>query len=138
VAAGALEVEPGRVRLDALGATVGGLQRPVPSPEVFLIRACSALGVEPERLGSPSRDRATVRLRDLVALVGVGRYRITTRALAEALGRRPDHVSRWIRRAGRRKGEDGAFRDEVAELDRVVARQISPAPWRPKGAEKIT
>jgi putative transposase len=138
VSDGALEVEPERVRLDALGATVGGLQRPVLSPEVFLIRARRALGVEAERLGSPSRARASVRLRDLVALVGVERYRITTRALAEALGQSPDHVSRWIGRAGRRKGEDGAFRDVVAELDRLVARQTSPPRRRPKRAEKAT
>lgn len=135
---GALEVEPGRVRLDALGAAVGAIQRPVLSPEVFLIRACRALGVEPERLGSPSRDRASVRLRDLVALVGVERYRITTRALAEALGQSPDHVSRWIGRALRRKGEEVPFRGEADELDRVVARETSPPRRRPKRAEKVT
>ncbi len=104
VVEGAVEVDPGRVRLDALGATAGGLQRPLLSPMVFLMRACRALGVEAERLASPRRDRATVRLRDLVALVGVERYRITTRALAEELGQSPDHVSRWVGRAGRRKG----------------------------------
>jgi hypothetical protein len=93
---------------------------------------------EAERRGSRRRGRASVRLRDRVALVGVERYRITTRALAEALGQRPDHVSRWIGRAGSRKGEDGAFRDEVAELDRVVARQASRTRRRPKPAEKTS
>lgn len=121
VAGGDLEVDRARVRLDALGATAGGLDRPALSADVFLTRACSALAVEAERLASSRRDRPTVRLRDLVALVGVERYRIPTRALAEALGHNPDHVSRWIGRAGRRRSEDAAFREEVAELDRAVA-----------------
>ena len=121
-AAGAvIEVDPARVRLDALGATAGGLERAALSADVFLMRVCSILGVETERLASPRRDRPTVRLRDLVALVGVERYRISTRALAEALGHTPDHVSRWIGRAGRRKSEDAAFREELDHLDRAVA-----------------
>ena len=134
----ALEVDPVRVRLDALGATAGGLQRPVLSPEAFLIRACGALGVEVERLASPRRDRATVRLRDLVALVGVERYRITTRALAEKLGQSPDHVSRWVGRGGRRKGDDSAFRQDITGLDRAVAGAIGPGPRRSKRKRKAT
>jgi len=55
----------------------------------FLAQAWSALGAEAERLASPRHDRATVRLQHLVALVGVERYRITTRALAEAFGQSP-------------------------------------------------
>jgi hypothetical protein len=138
VVEGAVEVDPGRVRLDALGATAGGLQRPVLSPAVFLMRACRALGVEAERLASPRRDRATVRLRDLVALVGVERYRITTRALAEELGQSPDHVSRWVGRAGRRKGDDNTFREEIARLDAAVVGATGRGPRRLRHAGRTT
>ena len=137
LAGGVLEVDPARVRLDALGVTAGGLERPPLPADIFLMRACAVLGVEAERLASPRRDRPTVRLRDLVALVGAERYCIPTRALAAALGRNPDHVSRWIGRAGRRKSEDAAFREGVAELDRAIAGD-SPGARPSKRAKKAS
>jgi REP element-mobilizing transposase RayT len=137
VAEGAIEVDPGRVRLDALDATVGGVERPALSPAEFLMRACRVLGVETITLGSPRRDRVTVRLRDLVALVGVERYRIPTRALAEGLGQSPDHVSRWVGRAGRRKADDDEFRDEIARLDAAVAVAIAPSPRFSRRTRKV-
>jgi hypothetical protein len=78
-------------------------------------------GIEIERLGSPCRDRATVRAREAVVLVGVERYGLRCRDLAEALRRSADQVSRWVGQASRRKAHDGAFRKRLDALDAAIA-----------------
>jgi hypothetical protein len=109
-----------RPRIDALGASTGR-ERPRLDVETYLARAAVVEGVAIERLGSPCRDRATVRAREAVVLVGVERYGLRCRDLAEALRRSADQVSRWVGQAGRRKGHDGAFGKRLDALDAAIA-----------------
>jgi hypothetical protein len=115
-----------RPRIDALGASTGR-ERPRLDVETYLSRAVAAEGVEIERLGSPRRDRATVRVREAVALVGVERYGLRCRDLAAALGRSADQVSRRAGQASRRKVHDGEFRQRLEALDAAVASASAAA-----------
>jgi hypothetical protein len=77
--------------------------------------------VEIERLGSPCRDRATVRVREAVVQVAVERYGLRCRNLAMTPGRSADQVSRWAGQASRRKAQDEAFRMRLEALDAAIA-----------------
>ena len=58
-----------------------------------------------------------VRARDIVGLLGVERYGVKVKDLAERLGKSEDGVSLWVRRGGLRRVQDAAFAAEVEELD---------------------
>ena len=119
-------VRADRPRLNALGASTGR-ERPRLEVEAYLARATAAEGVEIERLGSPCRDRATVRAREAVVLVGVERYGLRCRDLAMALSRSADQISRWAGQASRRKAHDGEFRKRLEALDAAIASASAEA-----------
>lgn len=101
--------------------TAGGHERPALDVTTYLGRAVAAEGVDLDALGAERRDRATVRAREVIVLVGVERYRLRTRDLAAAIGRSPDQVSRWAGQGTRRKVDDEAFRQQMDRLDTAVA-----------------
>jgi REP element-mobilizing transposase RayT len=103
------------------GRTTGGHERPCLSVDCYLARATAAQGIGLSDLGAERRDRATVRAREVIVLVGMERYRLRTRDLAAEIGRTADQVSRWAGQASRRKAEDPAFRARVENLDAAVA-----------------
>jgi REP element-mobilizing transposase RayT len=79
--------------------------------------ACRRLGVNRYELASRSRKPEIVRAREMVGLLGVERYGVKVKELAERLGKSEDGVSLWVRRGGRRRGRDAAFAAEVEALD---------------------
>lgn len=105
------------------GRTTGGHERPGLDVTTYLARAAAAAGVDPGALGAERRDRATVRAREVIVLVGVERYRLRTRDLAAAIGRSADQVSRWAGQGTRRKADDEAFRQRMNRLDDAVAAE---------------
>jgi REP element-mobilizing transposase RayT len=107
-------------RIDATGMSTGR-DRPHLSAESFLGRACSALGIDTNRLASPRRDRETARARDLVCLLGVERWGVLTRELAAALGKSADQVSLWTGRGSARKRTDTAFLRAIDDLDATLS-----------------
>lgn len=108
-----------RVYVDELGRSTG-LERATLDVESFVDRACSALGVEMERLTGGRRDRETARLRQLVASVGVERWGQRAGQLAVRLGKHPVAVSRWVSEAARRRREDPEFADKLRLLDEAL------------------
>ena len=79
--------------------------------------ACRRLGIDRDELASRSRMPGIVRARDIVGLLGVERYGVKVKDLAERLGKSEDGVSLWVRRGGRRREQDAAFAAEVEVLD---------------------
>jgi len=79
--------------------------------------ACRHMGIGRDKLASRSRKPDIVRVREIVGLLGVERYGVKVKELAECLGKSEDGVSLWVRRGGRRWGQDAAFAAEVEALD---------------------
>jgi len=78
------------------------------------------------------RDPRVVEARELVGGLGVERWEVGVKALADALGKSRDGVSLWVRRAARRRSEDEAFADRLEDLDQRLAASFKkwPAPDR--------
>jgi transposase len=74
-----------------------------------------------EQLASPRRTPELVDARELIGGVAIERWGIQVKALAEALGKSREGVSKWVRRAARRRSEDGAFARRMEALDRRLA-----------------
>jgi REP element-mobilizing transposase RayT len=119
-----LEAEEGRPFVDVLGRSTG-LERARLDAVSFLALACRALGVDPSVLGSGRQDRATTRLRELVAAVGIERWGQRAGALGGVLGKHPDAVSRWARAAALRRAVEPALTEQHEALDRALAEATS-------------
>jgi hypothetical protein len=59
----------------------------------------------------------------MVGLVGVERYGVKVKDLAECLGKSEDGVSLWVRRGARRREEDASFAVEAGKLDSALRRE---------------
>ncbi len=116
--------EEGRASVDVLGRSTG-LDRGRVDGATFVALACRALGIDPSALRSGRQDRATTRLRELVAAVGIERWDQRAGELGRALGRHPDAVSRLARMAGLRRTEDPAAAEQREALDRALAAATS-------------
>jgi putative transposase len=110
--------------LDPLGRSAG-LDRPRVSAEVFLQRAGQRLGADPERLRGPGQDRDVSVQRYLIAALAVERWRVRTKALADALDRRADVVTRWCRLGAELRQHDGLFRQRYEDLDRALIGDLA-------------
>ena len=94
-----------------------GLERPSLSVAEYVEAAVDELGVERAELAGRGRKPATVRLRELLAVVGVERYGISVKALAEELGRSRATASSWVNRGAAKRAEEKTFEKQVDELD---------------------
>jgi REP element-mobilizing transposase RayT len=112
--------------VDVLGRSTG-LDRPELSVRTLVAHGCSRLGVDIEDVSGPGRERELVRAREAITIVGVERYCIRQTDIAALLGRGQDTVSRWLRRAAARRGDDGDFADLIQDLDRSLAT-LPPEP----------
>jgi hypothetical protein len=117
-----LETDSEVVRIDPLGRSTSP-ERPGLDASAFLRLACSILGIDVERLASRRRDSETARLRILVVTVGIERWRQQAGALAMALHKHPDGVSRWVNRGARLSAVDPDFAKDQAELDEELSRR---------------
>ncbi len=109
-----------------LGRTSGREQEDV-APEAFLEVACQQLGCAVADFARPGKRREASRLRYMVAALAVERWRLAASALARRVGRRPDVVSRWVRRGAELRASDPVFRDQLVELDRALFERFSRA-----------
>jgi REP element-mobilizing transposase RayT len=123
---GTPEDEAGQGSPDPLGRSAG-LERGQLSAEEFVQRVVPLVGMTAEELGSRERGSARVEARELIGGLAVERWAVQVKALAEALGKSRDGVSLWVRRAAKRRREDGEFAAKLDELDRRLARAVSEA-----------
>ena len=105
--------------LDPLGRSPG-LDRPRVPAEGFLQRAGQWLGADLERLRGPGQDRDVSVQRYLIAALAVERWRLRTKALADARARRADVVTRWCRLGAELRQHDELFRRRYEDLDRAL------------------
>lgn len=89
--------------------------------EELLRRGAEALDVEVEDLASRSRASALVRARELLAVVGVERYGVRVKDLAEALGKHPVTATTWVMRGTARRTNDSETSALIEELDRAIS-----------------
>ena len=61
---------------------------------------------------------------DLLMTLGVERYRLTVKELAENVCKSPDGMSQALARGVRRRAEDADFRNRLGDLDSAVAQAI--------------
>lgn len=108
--------------VDVLGRSTG-LERPHLSAAEYVAAAIDVLEVDRAEFEGRGRKPETVRLRELLAVVGVERYGVAVKALAEVLGRSRVTVSSWISRgAAKRSGERG-LEQQADDLDGSIARR---------------
>jgi putative transposase len=126
VADGKLAIRGGP-RLDALGASSEPAVAAL-AVEDFVIAAANALGVEVGQITGPRSSHELTRAREMMAVLGVERYRIRVSDLAERLARNPSVVSRWVSTAGSRRAADEEFRGLLERLAVAISSQAtSPA-----------
>jgi hypothetical protein len=100
-----------------------GLERPQLSAAGYVEVAIDQLGVERAEFAGRGRKPQTVRLRELLAVVGVERYGISVKALAEVLGRSRVTVSSWVSRGAAKRATEKTFEKKVEELDSRIAKR---------------
>jgi len=93
------------------------LDRPEVSPQQVVAAAGKVVGVDPSRLTGHGRERELTRVREALAVVACDRYGVRVKDLARAMGKRPDLVSTWLRRAAVRLGSDAGTPCLVDKID---------------------
>ena len=78
-----------------------------------------------EELSSRRKAPATVRAREIIAIVGVERFGVKVKDVAGALGKNPGSVSRWMARAAKRRDEDRDFEACCRRLERALTKIVS-------------
>lgn len=104
-------------RVDEQGVSTGP-ERPTVDADGFVATCAGILGVEVGDLGSRRRSPELVRARELIATLGLQRWRQRAKELARPLGFHPDSVSRLASRGSRRAVDDPTFRRDLDALDR--------------------
>jgi REP-associated tyrosine transposase len=117
------EVKPPTRGVDALGWSSGPTRRRLTAEEL-LAGIGPLAGVTIEELASPRRTAELVDARELIGGVAIERWGIQVKALAEALGKSREGVSKWVRRAAKRRSEDEAFFRRMEDLDRQLADEL--------------
>ncbi len=102
--------------VDALGRS-SGPERPRIAVGEFLHKLEPLLGFERSELAGGSRTPELVEARELLGTLAVERWRITVKAVAEALGKSRDGVSHWVRRGAAKRSQRGSFAARLEELD---------------------
>lgn len=105
--------------VDYLGRSTAP-ERPRPTVEQYLKRACRALGVEVEELASRRRDSRLREQRELVTVLGVEKYGQRVREIAGRLKKNPGSVSRWVTTAAERRSSDSGFARQLTRLDTTL------------------
>ena len=110
--------------VDPLGRSTG-LERPRIGAGEFL-RLCSELLEIPlVELQSRRRGESLTRARELIATLGLQRWRQGSKELAGKLGLYPDSVGRLAARGAARVPEDDAFAARLDKLDRLLASKTA-------------
>jgi hypothetical protein len=110
--------------VDVLGRSTG-LDRPALSAAQYVEAAARWLRAEIVALAGRGRQAKTVRQRELLAVVGVERYGVQVKVLAEVLGKSRVTVSSWVRRGAARRAASESFREDLDALDRALAEDAT-------------
>ena len=116
----ALMLDDGRPHLDALGRSTA-VERPALDASAFLELAAESFGMTIDALRAKTRAEDVNDAREQLVLVGVERYRLQVKDLAEVLHRSRETVSMWLSRATRRRGSNPELGTQLDDLDRRVA-----------------
>ena len=116
-------VSPGTDGVDELGRSTG-LEREPMEPDEFVRRCCSILDVSPETIAGREKGREISRTRYLIAALGIERWGLRAKALAELLGRWPDAMSRWASRGAEMRMESEEFRHDYERVDQALATEM--------------
>jgi len=106
--------------IDELGRSTG-LERPRIDSREFLLRSCKLLDISIATLAGAGKGRELSRQRYLIAALGIERWGLTAKPLAELVGRLPEAVSRWASRGAELRQESEAFSDTYENLDQQLA-----------------
>ena len=107
--------------IDELGRSTG-LERPSLKTEEFLQEGAGFLGVGLEELAGRGRAPRVVRAREMLATLGVERYGLRVKDMAETFSKSAEAVSRMVSRGVEKRQNDAEFREEFEALDRHHAR----------------
>lgn len=97
--------------------------RPRYTAKEWLEVACAHLECDAELLCGRGRAPATVRMRELIGLVGIERYGVRVTELAAELGKSIGGVSHWYRRGAVRRAEDADFAAAAEALDQAASEE---------------
>ncbi len=100
-----------------------GLERPLLSADRYIELALDELEFEMAEFAGRGRKPETVRMRELLAVVGVERYGVSVNALAEVLGRSRVTVSTWVSRGAEKRAGEKTFEKLIDEVDGRIARR---------------
>ncbi|MCP4896880.1 MAG: hypothetical protein GY906_07880 [bacterium] len=85
-------------------------------------KASLKLETDFERLKGPGQGLEICNVRYLVATLAVERWKVSTKSLADLVGRRADVVTRWVRSGTEIRLTDEQFRERYEALDAAMAR----------------
>ena len=109
-------------QIDELGRSTGRW-RPRYGALEWLNLACEHLDVDIEVLAGKGRASKTVKMRELIGMVGVDRFGVKVTELAEVLGKSRDGVSCWMRRGVERRATDPSFAAAAERLEYVASEE---------------
>jgi len=100
------------------------LERPTLEVEVFVERVAAAIGIDLEDLRGRGKGYEVSRARELLATLGVERYDLRVKDLAEYLNKHPVTVTGWVMRGVRRRAEDPGTMARIEALDRNMCDRL--------------
>ena len=106
------------------GGLSTGRNRPRVQAWAYLEHSAEELGMSVAQLAERSQGAAVSRARYLVAGVGIERWRQRPGELARCLGRWPEAVGRWAKRAGELRLGEPEFAAEYDALDQRLTERL--------------
>jgi REP element-mobilizing transposase RayT len=97
------------------------------SAAAFLALGAEALGVPLGELQSRQRGARAVQAREMLSVLGVERYRLRVKDLAEEMRKSPDSITKAIARGARQRKDDRVYRTKLDELDAAIGMASGPA-----------
>ena len=101
--------------------------RPEVDVDTFVSKVSELLGLDEQDLRSSSRAVELVEGRELLMTLGVERYRLKVKELAESVRKSPNGMSQALARGVRRRAQDANFRNRLSDIDHAVAEAIGIA-----------
>ncbi len=91
------------------------------NPTEFLSRSSEMLGTSLGGIAGPGKGREISWKRYMIAALGIERWMMTAKGLAQSVGRMPEAVSRWGSRGAEMRQESPVFREAYEKLDETLA-----------------
>jgi chromosomal replication initiation ATPase DnaA len=95
--------------------------RPEFTAAEFVQRVAEALEIDIDELRSRKKHPEISRIRELIMLLGVERYKQKVNELAREIGRSPDGMTKAIARGTQRRQHDQGFLRKLNTIDHLLA-----------------